>query len=157
MKRLSLAVFATFLGVAPIAAVAQSVDDDIAALSAAVSAVQQKLPPGPTALVYNDHTAALAKRFSEQTGKRIDHVTTRIKCQEDPITKLQTQCSWNNLSSTVSIGAIQVVRDAATAYVYINTPSNSKLSPVESDGYVIKLSRVNGKWIAASITLAVIS
>lgn len=156
MKRLILGAFATFLGVAPITAVAQSVDDDIAALSAAVSAVQQKLPPGPTALVYNDHTAALARRFSRQTGKRIDHVATKIKCQQDAVTR-RAQCSWDHLNSAVSIGAVHVVGDAATAYVYVNTPSNSKLNPVESDGYVIELSRVNGKWVPASITLSVIS
>jgi hypothetical protein len=152
MKRSLLATSMLLFGVMGSPVLAQLPDDEVDALAAAVAGILTKVPPGKTAIVHNDRSAELSKKLGVKIGKKIEHETSLLECQ-DEATVQRKKCALKGVSSLVNIGSISVTGDAAKAYLYIEQPSSQS---IETEGYIVKLARVQGVWTVVSIKLTLI-
>jgi hypothetical protein len=155
MKRSLLATSMLLFGAMGSPLLAQVADDEVNALSAAVTGILTKVPPGKAAIVYNDRSAELSKKLEVKIGKKIEHETSHLDCQYDATNKRQ-KCALKGVSSLVNVGSISVSGDSAEAYLFIERPSGSSFQPIETNGYVVKLARVQGVWTVVSIELTLI-
>ena len=135
---------------------AQVADDELEATAVALPLAMTKLPPGPSAIVYNDRTLILSQKLGARLGMKIDHEQSKLVCHDDNARR-RIICSLKDGISLVNLTGVKVRGERAKAYFTIEIPSKSPWHPVESSIYVVDLVRSAGKWTVKGIRLFAIS
>jgi hypothetical protein len=143
------------LTVAAHSLLAQVADDELEATVAALPVATTKLPPGPSAIVYNDQSLILSRKLGARLGTKIDHEVSKLVCPDDSAPG--PRCSLKDGISLVNLSGTKVEGDRAKAYFTIEIPSNSPWHGVESSIYVVDLVRGAGTWTVKGIRLFTIS
>jgi hypothetical protein len=136
--------------------IAQTPDDDVNAVAAALPAIMTKVPAGPTALVYNDWSAALSKRLAAKIGKSIEHESSKLACREDTNTH-NKHCSLSGVSSLINLGSVRISGENARVIFSIERPSGSSNEPIEHEAFAVDLRRSGSRWTVVQVRSIAIS
>ena len=135
---------------------AQGPDNDIDAVAAALPAIMSKVPPGPTAVVYNDRTAGLSKRLAVKSGKTFEHESNKLDCHKDSASGTDV-CSLKNVASLINIGGVILGDETATVFFTIEIPSGLVTDPIESYLYAVDLKHSGGLWTVIRVRSVMMS
>lgn len=155
MKFSTMAIAFLSLQLSAAGALAQAPDDDLNAIAAALPLIMTKVPPGTTALVYNDRSVDLAKRLGAKIGRTIEHESSKLVCHHD--SRMGNVCALSRVSSLVNLVGVRVTDQAATVTFNIETPSGSTRVPIEHELFAVKLKRSGNVWEVVQIKRIAIS